>query len=75
MMKLVKKFKNGIFSIALFLGAVYACSDDFVDILPEYSLGSESFFNNESDYYEGLSMQNSVSNSTEIGLHSKLAIC
>ena len=54
MMKLVKKFKNGIFSIALFLGAVYACSDDFVDILPEYSLGSESFFNNESDYYEAL---------------------
>lgn len=32
----------------------FSCTDDFVEISPEYSIDSENFFNSESDYYDAL---------------------
>jgi hypothetical protein len=33
---------------------VFSCSDDFVEISPEYSIDSENYFNSEDDYYNAL---------------------
>jgi hypothetical protein len=33
---------------------VFSCSDDFVEISPEYSIDSENYFNAEDDYYNAL---------------------
>lgn len=32
----------------------FSCSDDFVEISPQYSIDSENFFNSEDDYYNAL---------------------
>jgi hypothetical protein len=41
----------GLFTItALF----WSCSDDFVQVSPEYSIDSENYFNSETDYYNGM---------------------
>lgn len=41
----------GLFTItALF----WSCSDDFVQVTPEYSIDSENYFNSETDYYNGM---------------------
>jgi starch-binding outer membrane protein, SusD/RagB family len=41
----------GLFTITAFF---ISCSDDFVQVSPEYSIDSENYFNSESDYYNGL---------------------
>lgn len=37
-----------------FLLTINSCTDDFVEISPEYSIDSENFFNSEDDYYLAL---------------------
>ena len=32
----------------------FSCTDDFVEISPQYSIDSENFFNSENDYYNAL---------------------
>jgi starch-binding outer membrane protein, SusD/RagB family len=32
----------------------FSCTDDFVEISPQYSIDSENFFNSENDYYDAL---------------------
>jgi hypothetical protein len=39
--------------IGLFI-TINSCTDDFVQIRPEYSIDSENFFNSEDDYYSAL---------------------
>jgi hypothetical protein len=52
--------KNKIFNkialtlIVLLSVGVFSCSDDFVEISPEYSIDSENYFNSEEDYYNAL---------------------
>lgn len=47
--------KNYKYLIVLFsvLG-FYACTDDFIDRAPAYSIDSENFFNSETEYYQAL---------------------
>ncbi len=33
---------------------VFSCTDDFVEVSPEYSIDSENYFNSEDDYYYAL---------------------
>ena len=48
-----KRLISGIFILSL-ISITVSCIDDFVDIDPEYSLDSESFFVSEQDYYDAL---------------------
>lgn len=49
----MKNYKNIFYAFAILLGLV-ACSDDFVEREPVYSIGSENYFNSETDYYNAL---------------------
>jgi hypothetical protein len=49
--KLYKTIFTGLITMSLFL---HSCSDDFVNITPQYSIDSENFFNGEEDYYQAL---------------------
>ena len=42
-----------IMSLVLFVGLIYSCSDDFVEVSPT-SDNSEDFFNNQKDYEDAL---------------------
>lgn len=42
---------TALFTITAFL---FSCSDDFVEVPPEYSIDSENYFNSEDDYYMAL---------------------
>lgn len=42
----------GILTLSLFI--TNSCTDEFVDIPPEYSIDSENYFNSEDDYYMAL---------------------
>ena len=44
----------GIASLALFSTVVVSCSDDFVDREIQYSIDSENYFNNKTDYENAL---------------------
>jgi len=46
-----KTFLAGLFTIAALFTS---CSDDFVEVSPEYSIDSENYFNSETDYYNAL---------------------
>lgn len=48
-------FNNKIFVVLIALIAIsFSCSDDFVEVSPEYSIDSENYFNSEDDYYFAL---------------------
>ncbi len=40
--------------VLVFSSLLYACSDEFVKVSPEYSIDSENFFNSEDDYHKAL---------------------
>lgn len=46
-----KTIITGLLTITAFF---FSCSDDFVEISPEYSIDSENYFNSEDDYYMAL---------------------
>ncbi|WP_026755307.1 RagB/SusD family nutrient uptake outer membrane protein [Sediminibacter sp. Hel_I_10] len=50
----MKRILNKILVIGSLAFVVYACTDDFVDRDPVYSIDSENFFNSEDDYYNAL---------------------
>lgn len=48
-------FKKIIFTVVLSITALtFSCTDDFVEISPEYSIDSENYFNSVDDYYNSL---------------------
>lgn len=49
----MKNYKNIFYAFAI-LTVLVACSDDFVERDPVYSIGSENYFNSETDYYNAL---------------------
>ncbi|HIC33107.1 MAG TPA: RagB/SusD family nutrient uptake outer membrane protein [Flavobacteriaceae bacterium] len=49
----MKNYKNIFYAFAIFVGLA-GCSDDFVERDPVYSIGSENYFNSETDYYNAL---------------------
>lgn len=49
--KLVKIFITGAIIFSIF---ILACTDEFVETSPEYSVDSENYFNSENDYYYAL---------------------
>ena len=53
-MRKFKSIKLFITGAALFSVLIFACTDDFVETTPEYSIDSENFFNSEKDYYYAL---------------------
>ena len=53
-MRKFKSIKLIITGAALFSVLIFACTDDFVETTPEYSIDSENFFNSEKDYYYAL---------------------
>jgi hypothetical protein len=46
--------KIGLAGLITLLVFFNSCSDDFVEVSPEYSIDSENFFNSEQDYYLAL---------------------
>lgn len=51
----MKIFNKNIIKAIIVLTAIsFSCSDDFVQVQPEYSIGTESFFNSEAEYYQAL---------------------
>jgi hypothetical protein len=48
------KNKIALTLIVVLSVGVFSCSDDFVEISPEYSIDSENYFNAEDDYYNAL---------------------
>lgn len=53
-MMTTKMYKK-IFAVIFFITvSFYSCTDDFVEISPEYSIDSENYFNSETDYYHAL---------------------
>lgn len=46
-----RKILLAAFSVAVL---TFSCTDDFVEITPEYSIDSENYFNSEEDYYDAL---------------------
>lgn len=52
----MKKILNKIFLAGIFAFVLlpFSCSDNFVQVMPEYSIDSENFFNSEDDYYMAL---------------------
>lgn len=49
----MKNYKNILYTFTVLVGFA-ACSDDFVEREPVYSIGSENYFNSETDYYNAL---------------------
>jgi hypothetical protein len=50
-----KTFYKKLFAVLIALTAIsFSCSDNFVEVSPEYSIDSESYFNSEDDYYYSL---------------------
>ncbi|WP_370225603.1 RagB/SusD family nutrient uptake outer membrane protein [Mesoflavibacter sp.] len=49
----MKNYKNILYAFTVLVGFA-ACSDDFVEREPVYSIGSENYFNSETDYYNAL---------------------
>lgn len=49
----MKNYKNIFYAFAIFAGLA-GCSDDFIEREPVYSIGSENYFNSETDYYNAL---------------------
>lgn len=49
--KLIKILITGVLLISIF---IVACTDEFVETSPEYSVDSENYFNSENDYYYAL---------------------
>lgn len=50
-----KIFKKILFTVVLTVTALtFSCTDDFVEISPEYSIDSENYFNSVDDYYNSL---------------------
>ncbi|MDM8158473.1 RagB/SusD family nutrient uptake outer membrane protein [Labilibaculum sp. K2S] len=48
-------YNKVIFTVFISLSAlVFSCSDDFVELSPEYSIDSENYFNSSDDYYNAL---------------------
>lgn len=48
-------FKKIIFTVVLSITALtFSCTDDFVEISPEYSIDSENYFNSVDDYYNAM---------------------
>ncbi len=43
--------KSGLVAILIFISS---CTDDFVNVSPEYSIDSENYFNSRDDYYSAL---------------------
>ena len=50
----MKNWINKTFILILSVGIVTSCSDSYVDVLPEYSIDSENYFNVEDDYDQAL---------------------
>ncbi|OIQ30508.1 MAG: RagB/SusD family nutrient uptake outer membrane protein [Bacteroidetes bacterium MedPE-SWsnd-G2] len=48
----MKNYKYIIAILSVF--GFYACTDDFIDREPAYSIDSENFFNSETEYYQAL---------------------
>jgi len=46
--------KSSIAGLLMALVFMVSCSDNFVEVSPEYSIDSENFFNSEDDYYLAL---------------------
>ncbi len=53
-MRKFKSIKLFITGAALLSVLIYACTDEFVETSPEYSIDSENYFNSENDYYYAL---------------------
>lgn len=53
-MKIFQFNRAIITGVLLTLVTLFACTDDFVKISPEYSIDSENYFNSEDDYYKAL---------------------
>ncbi len=49
-----KIFKKIIFTVITVSAFTFSCTDDFVEITPEYSIDSENYFNSVDDYYNSL---------------------
>lgn len=49
----MKNYKYIFYAFTIFVGLA-GCSDDFVERDPVYSIGSENYFNSETDYYNAL---------------------
>jgi hypothetical protein len=53
----MKRYKLNKLIIAGFIAVLVfanSCSDDFVEVSPEYSIDSENYFNSENDYYQAM---------------------
>ncbi len=53
-MKNIKQYTKSIAAIILIIMVAISCSDEFVELQPEYSIDSENYFNSEDDYYAAL---------------------
>ncbi|MBN1340777.1 MAG: RagB/SusD family nutrient uptake outer membrane protein [Bacteroidales bacterium] len=53
-MKSIRLNKSVIAGFITIMLLMYACTDDFVEVSPEYSIDSENYFNSEEDYYMAL---------------------
>jgi len=49
-----KIFNKLIFTVLTVSLLTFSCTDDFVEISPEYSIDSENYFNSVDDYYDAL---------------------
>lgn len=47
-------FKKLIFTVFTVAVLTFSCTDEFVEISPEYSIDSENYFNSVDDYYDAL---------------------
>ena len=47
-------FKKIIFTVVFASVFIFSCTDNFVEISPEYSIDSENYFNSPEDYYNAL---------------------
>lgn len=64
----MKKYKVlKILILGVVLSAfIFSCTDEFVEVSPEYSIDSENYFNSEDDYYKALIASYDILQSTYV---------
>lgn len=49
-----RKLITAIFAFSLLSAGLVSCGDDYIDTRPVYGIGTDNYFNSESDYYNAL---------------------